>query len=314
MTPNNASYIFITSSPFSGSTLLSFLLGVHPEIAVVSAVAGSKRERMMNTYRCSCQKLMCECEFWLDVQSKMHTKGFTDFDLANFKLNFTLDGPLIGRRQIGAGSSKLMEAFWDGLLNVWPGYSDHLHAIADRTRAFAISVLEITGKNVFLDATKQPTRTKYLIDYLDMDVKIIHLVRDVRGNVNSTLRHKQNDNITVCQAAKKWTRENTVILHCLERLPIHKQILVHYEDICLDTQNVTKQLYEFCGVDPTVSLNDFRAQTEHQHILGNQMRLRVSSDITLDERWRQSLTKESLQQINQVAGHLMKRFYQNDVD
>jgi len=308
------SYIFITSSPFSGSTLLSFLLGIHPKIAVVSAVAGSKREGMMDTYHCSCQKLMRECEFWLDVQSKMHARGFTNFELANFKLNFALDGPLIGHRRIGAGRSKLMDAFWENLLAVWPGYSNHLHAIADRTKAFAESVLETAGKRVFLDATKQTNRTKYLTDYLDMDVRVIHLVRDARGNVNSTLRHRQNDNITVHQAAKKWVRENKVILRYLENLPSDKQTLVRYEDICLDTQKTMKCLYEFCGVDPTISINDFRGQTEHQHILGNQMRLRASSEIKLDERWRQSLTKVNVQQIDHIAGDLMKRFYPNNID
>ncbi|MFY1005300.1 hypothetical protein ACNF5F_28245, partial [Escherichia coli] len=69
----------------------------------------------------------------------------------------------------------------------------------------ATAVLERTGKRVFVDTARDHQRPKYLRDHPLLDVKVIHLVRDPRGNVASIMKHMGLD---VTTAARQWTHYN----------------------------------------------------------------------------------------------------------
>ena len=45
----------------------------------------------MDVYRCSCLRLISECPFWQEVQTRAGAAGIEEFELADFKLRF--DGP-----------------------------------------------------------------------------------------------------------------------------------------------------------------------------------------------------------------------------
>jgi len=51
-------YVYLTSSGYSGSTLLSFMLGAHPCIATVGELSNSIENNDPDNYRCSCEKLI----------------------------------------------------------------------------------------------------------------------------------------------------------------------------------------------------------------------------------------------------------------
>ena len=297
-------YVFLASSPFSGSTLLSFLLGSHNGIATTSAVAGTRREHIMERFACSCGERMVECDFWREVEQRMHARGYEEFELSNFQLHFEPKSPLVERLH-GLAAGTPGQALLDRVSSTNQTIREN-QAITKRTADFAETVLALTGASVFIDATKQPTRLRYLTKYLEADFRVIHLVRDVRGNVNSRLRHR-NYKISVRQAAQQWQRENRLILQHLKRLPANKQMMVTYEALCTDTDETLQQLFTFCGVDASVVIQDYLAAP--QHLLGNQMRMRSSSDIELDQRWQESLSKPDLDTIEAVTQGFAQQLY-----
>ena len=264
----------------------------------------------MEAFQCSCQALMRHCAFWLEVESRMHERGVDDFNLANFKLNFVLDGPRIGKRRFGARQNGFIDDAWEAVLGHWPGYTEDLRKIGDRTKAFALSVLETSGKHVFVDATKQITRARHLINYLDFDIRIVYLVRSAKANVYSTLKRKQKaQGLAASDAAKMWLRDNHAILRGLAKLPPEKTLVVRYEELCSDPQDTMSRVFDFCGVEADVKISDFREKTQHQHILGNSMRLSTSSEIALDEQWRHALSELEIAQIDDLTNVLMTRLY-----
>jgi hypothetical protein len=253
---------------------------------------------------------MIECDFWLEVQALMLARGFTDFDLANFDLRFNAgNGSWVNRLRMASMPGSALDVVRDGLFALWPEQIHQLHRLGERNRAFAEVVLTVTGKKIFVDASKERMRIKYLARYLDAELKVIHLVRDVRGVVNSTLQRRPGEGMTVGEAARTWVNTHKIILQNRALLPPHQQILVRYEDMCLDLPGTLRRLFEFCGADPTVVIEDFRGQT--QHLLGNKMRLGHSSEIKLDEKWRLFLTEKDLKEIDRVAGAFAQRLYQN---
>jgi threonylcarbamoyladenosine tRNA methylthiotransferase MtaB len=65
-------------------------------------------------------------------------------------------------------------------------------------------------------------------------------------------------------------------------------------------------VFEFLDLDPNRAAADFRSV--EQHVVGNGMRLDRTSEIQLDERWRQALTPGDLEAFDRIAGAMNRRY------
>jgi hypothetical protein len=94
MEKNKIPYIFLTSHAYSGSTLTSFLLGSHPEIATVGMLTGPAAHLDLNTYRCSCGQLFQQDPFWQAVTAAVNRYG----------ISYSLNRHLGTRIELGSNS------------------------------------------------------------------------------------------------------------------------------------------------------------------------------------------------------------------
>jgi hypothetical protein len=117
---------------------------------------------------------------------------------------------------------------------------------------------------------------------------------------------RKSERLSMAQAAYQWRRCNEEAGHILRRLDKSRWIEVRYEDICKDTENTLRRLFEFLSLDPDRRAQDFR--TVEHHILGNGMRLDTTSRISLDQRWKSVLTEEELHSFDRVAGEMNRRY------
>jgi hypothetical protein len=303
-------FVVLASTAYAGSTLLSFLLGAHPEISTTSDVSGARREHRMGDFECSCRKRMVDCEFWQAVRAGMIERGYADFDLANFRLGFDYRGPGLGSRiLVGALPIPALEPVRDAVVGLLPRHRTRMASIAERNRTFADVILDLTGARVFVDASKERMRPLHLARLVPpaMDVRVIHLIRDVRGVVDSTMRHGKKPGLTAARAARAWAGTNEIILRNLQSLPADRVTTIRYEDLCAEPEAELARLFTFCGVDPAVRLADIA--TSPQHLLGNRMRLDGLAEIRLDERWREAFGPVDLAAIGRMAGPLHGRLY-----
>ncbi|HEX2142066.1 MAG TPA: sulfotransferase [Candidatus Limnocylindria bacterium] len=301
-------YVLLASNAYSGSTLLSFLLGAHPNIATVSDVSGARGQHRMDTFRCSCGRLMAEDPFWLEVRDRMRAAGWTDFDLANFRLGFDYGrSPRFNRLRTGTMRWHSLEALRDAAFRAWPGDESRMRSIGARTASLARVVTELSGANVFVDASKERLRAAYLQRYLALDLRVIHLLRDVRAVAASARRHGRSGTSTVAEAASRWAGTNQAITRSLGAVPGAQRTVVRYEDLCARPDQELARLYRFCGVDP-----DRAPPLEHapvQHLLGNRVRLANLTDIRLDRRWQEELSPQEQADALRAAGATYPRFY-----
>jgi hypothetical protein len=257
-----------------------------------------------NEYLCSCGPKIKECEFWQAVAAAMRDRGF-EFDVAHFDTKFVLGGSrLIQCLRVGSFRNSTLDSVRDVIFLTWPDEIRQLNQLIARNKAFIEVVLELTGKDVFVDTSKDRLRVKYLHRLSTFDVRAIHLVRDVRGAIASRLR--RGEEVSVRKAARQWVSLNKKIQRLLKTLPEEKRIMIRYEDLCLDTQDTLERLYRFCEVGPGVVVTDFRSAAHH--VVGNEMRLSNVSEIKLDERWKRMLTEEQLGEIDRVAGALSRQY------
>lgn len=302
-------YVFLASSPYSGSTLLSYLLGAHPDIATVSAASGGRRQSRIDEYRCSCGRLLRECPFWAAVREEMHGRGYRDFDLDHFRLGFDAAPGTRGERlRTGSLRWNRLESARDAVLDRLTDRRAAMDAVGRRNAEFAEVVMKVSSGSVYVDASKERMRIRHLQRHLPMPLKVIHLVRDVRGVATSALHHGSSAAGGAEAAATNWAATNRTILRHLQDLPPEDHITVWYEELCTATEATMSNLYAFCGVEPPRT-HEPLAESPEQHLLGNRRRLANWSEIRLDERWRTELPKQQQARILSLASSVHRELY-----
>jgi len=291
-------FVTIETTAFSGATLLTALLGSHPAIATVAEMSGLIDSVDPDEYLCSCGQKIKTCEFWQMVKTGMAARGF-EFDVAHFDTQFISGrSSLLQRLREGSTRNNLIDSIRDAILFALPGQARQFRTMSARNVAFIETVLNITGKRVFVDSSKDRLRPKALRRFSSLDVRVIHLVRDVRGVVASNLR--RDTHLTAGQIARSWRRRHRRVQVTLESWPKDKHILLRYKDLCKNTEDTLMRLYDFCQIDLDFKIDDL--ETVSLHLVGNPMRLTQISEIKLDERWKEELTIAQLKEIERVAG------------
>jgi hypothetical protein len=170
--------------------------------------------------------------------------------------------------------------------------------IAARNLHFAKATLDITGKKVFVDAQKDPIRVKFLAGIDGVDLRVIHLIRDVRAGAASYMKHSGRHDAE--RAARIWVTVNESAERARRYLSADRWLRIRYEDVCRDYQASIDTISDFVGVQRSEIPRGF-FDLEH-HIIGNRMRLKRIDDVRLDESWKRRLSEKDLDIIARVGG------------
>jgi hypothetical protein len=303
-------YLYVAGASYSGSTLLAFLLNAHPQMMSVSEVCGviphaNIPEDAIESYMCSCGEPLLACPFYVELDQRIRAAGST-FDLRDWRTHFR-----IGRnRWVQALATRplpslVLQRLRHCVVQAFPGVRARTREVALRNVRFAQAALAISGMRVFVDAQKDAARVQFLSKIPELDLRVMHLVRDVRGSAASYMKHypERNDART---ATKKWMRANQAAARALYCVPPDRRMTMRYDELCTDHQGALRRIAEFAGVSPATIPADFRGQ-EH-HIVGNQMRTGNSQEIRKDESWKTRLTADNLEIIRRVGGAANRRF------
>lgn len=317
---------YILAASHSGSTLLSMLLGSHPQIATICEINLSpKAMGNLDCYRCSCGEFIRQCHFWQKVKQGMACRGF-EFDLACAGTDYRTVESRYARRLLGPmHRGEFLESLRDNALGLSPAWRKQLPQIHRRNAALAATISEITKADVIIDSSKMALRLKYLLRNPELDVKVIRLLRDGRAVALTYMDpagfadakdpnrwaggmggDREDERLPMAQAAYGWRRcveEAETILRCLDK---SKWIEVRYEDYCKAPDVALNRLQQFLGVEPGRHPGEFR--TVEHHVVGNGMRLDTTTEIRFDERWRSVLTEEDLRIFDDVAGEINRRY------
>ena len=318
--------VYILAASHSGSTLLSMLLNSHPQIVTTGELKLSPRAiGDTSRYRCSCGQLIKQCIFWQKIKEYMTKKG-VEFDIAKARMDYSdMNSQYVCRLLRPLHRGFLLENLRDSALKLSPVWRKQLPEIQKRITALISTILEISGAKVAIDSSKTELRLKYLLRNPDLDIKVIHLVRDGRGVAltymnpaefadarSPNLRaggiggSRDKERLTMSQAAHEWKRSNEAAQNVLNQLDRSRKIEIRYEQMCKDIKNTLMILFQFIGLKTDTSNTDF-SSVEH-HVIGNGMRLDNTSEIKLDERWKSVLTKNDLNIFEREAGVLNHRF------
>ncbi|MCC7293824.1 MAG: sulfotransferase [Phycisphaerales bacterium] len=296
-------FTYILAASHSGSTLLTMLLASHPEVASVGETSALLWRGKSDSSTCSCGAPLDACPFWATVREGMRRRG-VDCESPDFQTDFRLPACRLTDRVLRAEfQGPMLEAVRDACLAVSPAWRRRGPAILKANAALIEAVTELKRVRVFLDSSKEPHRLKFLMRIPSLHVKVIQLVRDGRGVAASYLKRNE---LPLRQACDEWRRSIVSEEHVLRRFSSDRVLRLRYEDFCRDSADSARRIFGFLGVNPSHSIRDFH-KADH-HILGNRMRLSASGEIRLDEKWRSTMTPESIRVFEDMGGAINRRY------
>jgi len=278
-----ARYALIAGTSFCGSTLLAMLLNSHPEMASISEMQGPMGPEG-DAYRCSCGAVLRDCRFWQQVAEQVRRHA-PHFSLERWDFLYELGGTRVARQLLTRSlRANRLDRWRDALVRRRAAWRRRLRAIGANNEAFIDGVLAVTGKRVFIDATKDPLRARFIDQTTRFRPLVIHLVRDAPGFVNSYVK---NTGGSATRGIRLWKRMAAHCRRLARELPAERMLRLRYEDLCTAPARELERITRFLGTAPYPA--NWDPTTVPHHLIGNRMRLRPLQEIRLDESWRAQL-------------------------
>lgn len=296
------------------------LLGAHQQACTIGEL---KLENLgdIGSYRCSCGSPIMECEFWTKIRNRMRNRQ-CDFSLDDPGTSvYQCSGRYAQRFLQPLHRGRTLELARDAALLLSSAWRRHLARFRRNYHALAATALAVTGARILVDSSKQALQLKYILTVKDLDVKVLRLVRDGRavgltGIDKATFadatdpalryggagKHDGSQGDSMAQATRNWLRSNEAGDSLVKRLHPSQWMRLRYEDLCADPGRTMEAICKFLDLDTEGVRLDFRVA--QNHLVGNGMRLDKTSDIRLDERWRNHLSPEDLEIFDQLGGNL----------
>jgi hypothetical protein len=287
MTHAAPTVVYIAGSGRSGSTLLERALGEIPGFVNVGELIDLFRRDASRAHRCGCGRHFADCPFWTSV-GKRAFGGWDDPRLAGMH---PLQRRVAQQRYLPrlAALPLAGRAFRADVASYGACYAALYRAIATEA-----------GADHVVDASKWPVQALALARG-GIDVRVIHLVRDVRGVAQSLIKRGRKPAVT----AAKWVvyhNQAALLRRC--GVPF---VAVRYEEFVREPARTAETALAALNVPVRPAdlghLGEGHMTLHPSHgIHGNPMRFR-HGDIALraDETWREKMSRRDRILVTAIA-------------
>ncbi|TDD22596.1 sulfotransferase [Nonomuraea diastatica] len=191
------------------------------------------------------------------------------------------------------------------------GTVDTVDATLARTAAIYRRLAGLGGERLIVDGSKYPAEAAALLGRSDLDVRVLHMVRDPRPTAYSYKRAKDYiDPMSPARSSAYWTAFN-LASELIGRAHPGRYLRVRHEDLCRDPRRVVGTIMRFAGLDGDAPVDGTgRVSLGSNHtVTGNPDRLSTGEAvIRADERWRAGLTAREIVAATGPALPLLARY------
>ncbi|MEO7061012.1 MAG: hypothetical protein ABI083_14920 [Lapillicoccus sp.] len=285
---------FIGGHGRSGSTLLARLLGSVDGVFSAGEVCYIWEQGVLRDRICSCGEPFSRCELWQAVG---------DVAFGGWTTQVAREG-LALRKEVDRNRHVARLA----RPQLFPAYHAKLEQYAEMYGRVHRGIKEASGAAVVVDTSKNPS-TGYLLRQMrgggqgqDVDLRAVHLVRDVRGVAYSwakVVSRPDRDGAPMTRLSPgrttvEWTAFNAMV-EGLGLLGVPR-VLTRYEDLIAAPEATVRSLLAFLDV-PTgaETLSFIQGSTvtlpPGHEVTGNVMRFRSGAEqLRLDEEWKAAMS------------------------
>lgn len=277
--------IYIASPGRSGSTILELLLNTVERIWSMGEIYTLPWEIRRNG-RCGCGKAVKECDFWSGVLSGNGCVPADAHEIARFRETFS-GGKFFRPVQM------MNILFRTGWLNgtAKEAFCRENHRLFKKIHEQAARIR--SNIDHLVDASKDFYRLHWLLKCPRISLKVIHIVKDPRAYVYSTLKSDPAEGVAgvirCLRMSIKYRIENAIIEHILGGVPVSDCFFVRYEDLAMEPEATLGKVSAWLGIPFDKDwVGEFRKIETHA-LAGNKTR-HASSGILLDEAWKRNLS------------------------
>ncbi len=273
--------IYIAGYGRSGSTLLERIVSSHPDVTGMGEIAYLVDTNLR--------------EFYWDS-----ARGIPLWDRVEPLLRFEPADALARERE-----QLRHESLWQGWRRwLFGGTSD---AYQKHTTQILQALAQATGTRWLMDSSKTARerffRPLMLRRVPGINVRVIHLVRDPRGCVQSVRRgsnaameqgQSRNWKLATLRAAIGWSLANASGLLFRALCGRHDYVRIRYEELANDPLTALRRIEPLLGVSFQGIADKVRSQQPlpaGEQFAGNRMRLESVIALQNDERWRSEMPK-----------------------
>lgn len=291
----------------SGSTILGNTLGQIPGYLHVGELCYIWNRGVIQNALCGCGQPFHDCEFWRRVLQRIRVPVGEDdvARLASFPrhANRRMALTILRRR---------------GPLELVEGIEEYLDALRDVYRSLDAE----TGCRVIVDSTKAPSHSYLLRTAPELDLYVLHLVRDPRAVAYSWNRkvvrfdnHPENPvpmpRFSPLRSALKWAYANLNVELLRDTLG-PKMITVRYEDFLADPFGTVSRIVGLVDEDsdalPFVSERKLQLDPTHT-VWGNPGRLKTGLvELRLDAEWQEKMSAHRRAVVTGVTWPLLRKY------
>lgn len=274
--------LYVTGWCRTGSTLLGNLLNELPGVVHVGELHYLWRNGVLaqgtNT-RCGCRTAVRDCPLWSEVVRKVVTGPPAEDALR------ALAGQRAYLRTRHTGA-RLAEAR--------DRRAAPAGAVAAVERLISLydAVAAVAGAALVVDSSKYPAEAAALCGRAELDVRVLHLVRDPRATAHSWRRAKAYiPAMSVVRSGAYWTAFNFASDR-IGRAFGARYLRVRYEDFAADPVTTLRAVLSFAGRhdEPPVKPDGTAVLGTNHTVTGNPDRLvHGPVHIAADEAWRDAL-------------------------
>jgi hypothetical protein len=311
-TPNHAEppvdVLFVGGMPRSGSTLLDLLIGQLPGHCDVGELFYMWQGGLKRDQRCACGEPFAQCPFWAEVGQRAF--GGWDRVDADEVLRLQRKVDTTGRLLIGP------------LARLAPRHRARTARYLDLTRRVYRAVSDVSGAPIVVDSTKRPSTAYLLASDPGVRLRIVHMIRDPRGVLNSWSREVPlpegagpRDHLKrrpAHQILRRWLTVNAMIGR-LERRGV-PLLRLRYEDLVADPRAAMRAVMEMSGLAASeddlgfIGPDGVNRAVSHTPT-GGRVRFRSGPmPLRLDEKWRHELPPSRQRLAALVCGPLMRSY------
>jgi len=280
--------LYIGGSGRSGSTLLECLLARLDNVVVLGEVAHLWERGVLANETCACSERFSECPFWTEVGRR----AFGGWDTVDVQRVSALKDKVDRQRRLWRTAQRHPA---EELTRDAEEYAGYYRRIYDAAK-------EVSGAAVVVDSSKVAPTAMALSYEKNLDLRVLHIVRDSRGVAYSwtklvsrpeTESGEPMPQLPVSRSAALWLSHNLSIGLLRRRgVPVTR---IRYEDLVEDAAGTVRTAWRALalpGSGELPMLDESRIQLTRTHsVAGNPMRFRTGvTTLRPDVAWRSAMT------------------------
>jgi hypothetical protein len=305
VTPNQKlRIILITACSRSGTTILDNILGQAEGFFSGGELVDFWHVAQANDRLCACGTRLRDCTVWGRIFRKLDADiRLCAVDKNGLREHYRyLRLRHLWRLTTRSGRRRFLELA-----------AGHAQKAVDLYRLIA----EETGAHTIVDSSKSVERTYLLSQVSELDVYVVHLVRDARAVAFSSRRRKPDPSVPN-SFMQTYSPANSTIRWILSQQVEHlckvegRYLLIRYEDFVAAPDVELRRIFTMIGEPserwPKVTNRTVRLDCVHS-INGNANRFRQGPvSLRLDDEWRSQMSGFDRTLVNALAWRLLKRY------